>query len=219
MVNPADKIKKKTKKLPADFEHFFTYDSVEDTAQCKLCKEQLSGNHKGNLLRHLSSNKSDSHESLFFAENHLYQKISNSKTRRRSSARRSDLREVITACVELVTFNARPFSLFQDSGFKKILSLVFRLLNENVTINNRTIPIHITTVAEHVRGVIRDEVRDRVISLKIDGVKRHSRSIMGVHAQYVVNGEIHLRTLGMKVLNKPSTGNISINILFTKAAH
>jgi len=33
--------------------------------------------------------------------------------------------ELLDACVELVTVNGRPFSLMQDSGFKKILNPIF----------------------------------------------------------------------------------------------
>lgn len=50
-----------------------------------------------------------------------------------------DTKTIINACVELVTVNGRPYSLMDDTGFKKLLEPVLNGLKKNITINSNTI--------------------------------------------------------------------------------
>lgn len=50
-----------------------------------------------------------------------------------------DTKTVINACVELVTVNGRPYSLMDDTGFKKLLVPVLNGLKKNISINSNTI--------------------------------------------------------------------------------
>jgi len=52
---------------------------------------------------------------------------------------------------------------------------------------------------------IKDDVKSKLISLKIDCVKRHSRSIMGVNIQYIKKNKVFLATLAMKEIHVQHT--------------
>lgn len=52
---------------------------------------------------------------------------------------------------------------------------------------------------------IKDDVKNNLISLKIDCVKRHSRSIMGVNIQFIKNNKVCLATLAMKEIHEQHT--------------
>lgn len=46
---------------------------------------------------------------------------------------------IIDGCVDLVTVNGRPFSMLDDSGFRKILDPVLKGFKKKVTINSYSI--------------------------------------------------------------------------------
>ena len=50
-----------------------------------------------------------------------------------------DSKTIINGCVELVTVNGRPYSIMDDSGFKKILNPVLNGLRKKITMNSNTI--------------------------------------------------------------------------------
>lgn len=58
---------------------------------------------------------------------------------------------------------------------------------------------------------IKDEVKNKLISLKIDCVTRLSRSIMGVNIQYKKHGKVRLATIAMKEIHvKHTSANLKI---------
>jgi len=46
---------------------------------------------------------------------------------------------LIGACVDLVTVNGRPYSVLNDTGFKKIINPILDGMNKKVAINSNTI--------------------------------------------------------------------------------
>lgn len=60
-----------------------------------------------------------------------------------------DSKTIIDACIELVTVNGRPYSLMDDTGFKKILNPILNGVNSlkkkpTLTINSNTIKYVLT---------------------------------------------------------------------------
>jgi len=92
---------------------------------------------------------------------------------------------VIDACVELVTINGRPFTLIEDSGFKKLLEPILEGFNDKFSINSQNIRTQISPTAQRVRQEITNIVKNRLLSLKMDCVTRHDRSILGVNIQII----------------------------------
>lgn len=50
-----------------------------------------------------------------------------------------DMNTIINACVELVTVNGRPYSMLNDTGFRKIIDHVLKGINKKVCINSNSI--------------------------------------------------------------------------------
>lgn len=128
---------------------------------------------------------------------------------------------LIDACVELVTVNGRPFTLMEDSGFKKILDPIKRGLlkktKEDFSLTAESIQKYISKEASALRQQIINEVKNTMVSVKIDGVSRLDRSFLGINIQYVRNGKIVLRTLALKELASQHTGmnlkNVILDVL------
>lgn len=128
---------------------------------------------------------------------------------------------LIDACVELVTVNGRPFTLMEDSGFKKILDPIKRGIlkktKEDFSLTAESIQKYISKEASALRQQIINEVKNTMVSVKIDGVSRLDRSFLGINIQYVRNGKIVLRTLALKELASQHTGmnlkNVILDVL------
>ena len=78
---------------------------------------------KNNLKTNL---KSEAHHRLFnFSRPNVQVSIS--------------MRDIIDACVELVTVNGRPFSMLNDSGLRRILDPVLDGVKNSIVINSESI--------------------------------------------------------------------------------
>ena len=108
-----------------------------------------------------------------------------------------DFATVWDACIELVTVNGRPFQLMNDSGFRMIVDKVLEGLGCSSRINQENIRKHVSIVARKIKDDLRNELKHRLVSLKIDCVTRLGRAIIGINLQFVRDGRIHLRTLAM----------------------
>lgn len=51
-----------------------------------------------------------------------------------------------------------------------------------------------------VRDKIRSEMKDQMISIKVDGCTKKHRYFVGINAQYTVNGQPVVRTLAVEEL-------------------
>lgn len=95
-----------------------------------------------------------------------------------------------------MTLNGRPFSIVEDSGFRKILCPLDDALNFSLNRRNRI--QEITETARLMREKISKEVRGKLICVKLDAVTRLERSFLGINIQMCQNGKLVLRNLGVK---------------------
>lgn len=145
--------------------------------------------------------------------------------------------KLLQACTEIVTVNGRPLSIFHDTGFRKILDLLTSAIGEGTYIikynlitflndvttdisgfkvNSHNIKNQILSSSHSVINQIKNDVKNNLISLKIDCVKRHNRSIMGVNTQYIKDDKICLATLAMtEVLVQHTSENLRILVCFS----
>lgn len=118
-------------------------------------------------------------------------------------------KRVINACVEMVTTNGLPFCAMEHSGFVKILQPIIDGLaakNEPFTINRTNIKTHVQNKADDMVRGIKKEVNGRFVSVMMDMATRHSRSILGISIQYMLNDDIVVRTLAMDFITSRHTG-------------
>lgn len=164
--------------------------------KCKLCDQYKNGTKMGNLSNHLET----MHPSA-------YSTITNQK----ESLPIKRLR-ILQNAVEIVSVNGRSFQHLLDSGYQKgIRNKLKKLQEANLGINfsNRNlfeVKEHLSVMAEKVRAKIKDEVRERVMSLMVDIVTKNKRSILGISVQYIINGKLKIRSLGMIELKARHTG-------------
>jgi len=90
----------------------------------KFKQHELKTNIEKNQLK--TNSKSQAHQRLF---NFSRPNVQVSFT----------MKDIIDACVELVTVNGRPFSALNDSGFRKILDPVLNGVKNSVVINSESI--------------------------------------------------------------------------------
>lgn len=110
------------------------------------------------------------------------------------------------ACVELVTRNGRPFTLMEDSGMRKILGPLEAALKMKSHIPDQKVSNMVSQRAKAFRKVLGQELKGRLLSLKVDGVSRLSRSVLGINVQIMANHKINIRTLGVIELHHAHTG-------------
>ncbi|CAI6373161.1 unnamed protein product [Macrosiphum euphorbiae] len=114
----------------------------------------------------------------------------------------------------MVTVNGRPLTIFNDSGFSKILRPLTEAIGGGFTINSQNIKNHIFNASNVIISNIKNDIKKQLISLKIDSVKRHNRSILGINIQYIKDGKISLKTLAMvELFDKHTAENLKQSLL------
>lgn len=89
-------------------------------------------------------------------------------------------KELIDACVELVTKNGCPFAALGYSGFQKIMATILAGLNTKLKINAENIKKHVSKLADDIKVKIKNETCQKLISIKLDIATRCDRSILGI---------------------------------------
>lgn len=72
---------------------------------------------------------------------------------------------------------------------------------------------HLRELANRVRDKIKEEVHDHALCLLVDIVKRNQRSIFGVSIQYMVDGKLKVRSIGMIELEQSHTAKYLANVI------
>lgn len=110
------------------------------------------------------------------------------------------------ACLELITVNGRPLAMLDDSGFQKLIKPLMNAVNKNSAINSENIRKMIVPSCMILRKQIMEEVKGKLISIKVDAATRLNRSFLGINVQYMMDGVISLRTLACRELYESHTG-------------
>lgn len=118
--------------------------------------------------------------------------------------------DILDACAELITANGLPLCAVEYPAFKKLLSpyvMALRMKGVDLSINQRSIKKHIEKRTNEVKNIIRNETRNKMISLMLDIASRYNRSVLGINIAYMFGGQICVRTIGMHVLKSSHTGS------------
>ncbi len=94
------------------------------------------------------------------------------------------------ACLELVTVNARPFNLMEDSGFHKIVNPIIAGLGGGFAINAENIREDVAQKGAKVCSQISKEVWGKMVCVIVDCATRLDRSIFSINVQFIryING-------------------------------
>lgn len=164
---------------------------------CKTCSAKISGSKLYNLSSHLQHIHPE-----------LFDEISGSK----KTAIQLKRLEMLHSLVEIITVNGRPFRSLLDSGFQSLIKEDLKRFNEagcSLQLKNKNLPEvkkKMQEMASKVRDKIKNEVQGRVLSLMCDIVSKNRRSIFGISIQYIFNGKLRVRSIGMIELHESNTG-------------
>lgn len=102
----------------------------------------------------------------------------------------------VEAILKLISYHNMPLASLEWEGFKLLVDPIAESLG--MKINRSNIKNYILTAADKIRKVMKAEMRDALISLKIDSASRHGRSVLGVNVQYCLSDVVVIRSLGKK---------------------
>ncbi|KAG5853100.1 hypothetical protein ANANG_G00069520 [Anguilla anguilla] len=212
---------------------YFHYDPIANKSRCQIdgCTGEIAGNHAGNLQRHVQRIHPSAFARLLSSIDMEDLSVPSSSSAKRpfsavDSERTIDCiqdtevvkkprseqfyitpNSLMEACVELVTVNGRPFSLMDDSGFRKILEPVLDIMGKSVRIDSSSVRDMVCDVAERERENLRNWLKGKLLMLKVDAATYRDRSVLGIHVQFTEGDHIVLRTLAVKELRERHTGS------------
>lgn len=120
---------------------------------------------------------------------------------------------------EIVTINNRPFVSLQDSGFVKLRSRELKKLSdagygEGLMGRCPAVIEHIAVWASEIKKSITLEIKESLVSLMVDVGSKNGRDMLGISLQFVRDGRVVIRSIGMIQLTTSHTGlNIKDEIL------
>lgn len=171
------------------------------------CKSELKSKKPSALLRHIQQRHAS--------------KLSEVET---SNITRSSLPylrlSTIYTCVKHVTVCGRPLEAIYDESFQEFLADRLKKLrgtSQKLVIDRELVKRYVNDTAEKIRAWIRDEMKNKTVSLMMDIATRHMRSILGISLQTIHNGEICVRTIAMeRILSRHTSANLknlTLNVL------
>jgi hypothetical protein len=102
---------------------------------------------------------------------------------------------LMDACVSFVAQSGRPLCLIKNPGMRMLLDPILEGLGHSFTISLATVAAEIIKQTNELRQVLRKQLENRFVSLKVDGAKRLFRSVVGINVQYVEDGKVQLHNL------------------------
>lgn len=150
----------------------------------------------GNFKRHLLSCHGDLARELGFAP-----KDEPRLKKQRDSKLSVDIcrREVLLGTLELSTGHNMPLRFPEWRGIKTLLVPLWKAAGFNIT--REKLSKLIKNAAGVLRLKIQEELRTKIVCLKIDSASRKGRSVFGINLQYIdEDGNIRIRHLGENLL-------------------
>lgn len=175
---------------------FFTLENTEKkTYLCNIdgCAKKIIGNNSSALVSHIKCMHLSIYKSTIVQE---------------ADADTIKLKrlQMIQHCAEIVSVNGRPLNYLRDSGFQSIIRDQMNLLN----VNDSGVDFHyLTEIKQYVldsaakmREMMKKEIDGRFVSVMIDIGSKNTVSILSICLQFIIDGQIRVRNIGMMQLNK-----------------
>lgn len=169
---------------------YFSTSASDKKVHCRLkdCKQTFTQFKKYNLKRHIESK----HHSYFVRE---FPDETNKELQIQILAL-----EMQFAAIELVTVNGQQFSLLNTSAlrsFGKEALDKLRRKGYHVNLNRRYISKEIDVISKEIIEIIKAELKDRPFSLLFDACTKGTLSVLSMNAQYMIDDELVVRSLGV----------------------
>lgn len=192
------------RKLAVEIRKQFS-ENEDKNQKCGLCETILSGNNVTNMTRHLKSKHSDVYLKIEISLTGAKSIISKPKGQKITVHASEEM--IWEGIIEMATSGGLPLCFIKSSGFQKILSPMTDKMVIEKSFNLPNLKSKIDETAAKIKSDIKKNVCNNMVSLKVDAVTRHNRSLLGINIQYVANDEICIKTIGVKELYAKHTGN------------
>lgn len=124
--------------------------------------------------------------------------------------------DIVDACVELVTINGRPFSLMNDSGFRALVDPIKNKVCPSLAIDESNVKKFVNEKAAKLKSHIMEDLRGKVVCLKLDCITHCNRSFVGINIQRYIEEEMKLYALSVVEVNvRQDTSELS-NVILTE---
>jgi hypothetical protein len=117
-----------------------------------------------------------------------------------------DKHTLIEASINLVAVNGRPFEMMEDEGFQMLVDPIIKAIDKNAAINSKNIRDLTETYAKMRRKEISTLLKGKLLSIKFDCCTQLDRSMLGLNVQFIQDGRLILRNLGMREIYVSHTG-------------
>lgn len=169
---------------------YFSVFASDKHVHCRVkdCKQTFTNWKSFNLKRHLQGRHASIHSKLYPEETELNLKLQISAL------------EMKFAAIELVTVNGQPFSLLEASAIRRFGKDTLQQLREKgfyVNLNRRTISKEIDEISNEIIDIIKEEIKDRPFCLLLDTCTKGTLSVLSMNAQYMIDDELIVRSLGV----------------------
>ncbi|XP_055386349.1 uncharacterized protein LOC129615251 [Condylostylus longicornis] len=200
--------KRKERKLKF-INRLVSYNEKLDKSICLIenCGKELSGRRLYNIKRHyklahdliINNNVDYKGNTNFISNISIPKTIPTPKVKKlhtKIKTETMDKREFLKCCVGLGTLKNIPLRIFDDNDFfKKIIKPYEDQFQTNLNSTNVTSVIE--KAGEEVKRLIREHVKNKMVSVKIDAATRMGRSILGINVQYIESFQLHVNTIGI----------------------
>lgn len=177
------------------------------------CSKELSGKNKSNLVAHVRRKHEKFYKKNFGATKFQILKVIPLPIRRL---------QYIQNCVEFVAVNRNAFTILNQSGMKNLMQSDYDALRIGGfgsglgRPNYPAIKKHIKYLSGAIVNKIKSEVRGGFISVMADTATKYRRSILGLSIQYMYNGQLKIRTIGMVNMTVSQTAENLMNAIINQ---
>lgn len=180
---------------------YINFDQIDGKIVCKNdnCDNKVLHSHTANLERHLKAMHPNLYNKYIEKKDVQKQNVQLNKKVNSFTLNRANIE---LALVDL--FVKRPFNMIKDEAFKVLTEPVLSVLNINL--NNNSIRERIVEFSQKLKTEIKEDLKCKLLSLKIDAATRHDLSVLGVNVQYIKNKCVQIKTLAVKELKSSHTG-------------
>lgn len=179
---------------------YYSVDRINRKSECKIvgCKSVLKSIASSNLENHLKAMHTTIYNELIETKKKLIinDDIHAPKHKKLNAGTQLTLSQVSfyedkqiklnmtqdeleESCVQLVTENGLPYNFVDYKGFRRIIDPIIYAIGTKFTINPSNLKDKVVKLSNNIRKIITDELKGRLLSIKIDTATRFGRSIIG----------------------------------------
>lgn len=156
-----------------------------------------------NLNRHVHDQHPDAYNILGIGEipDEEVENLLKKKRSRQTPAKNNEVaiarvskQKVVGGVIKLVTLHGAPLNAVNWEGLRDIIDPLLTALK--ITLNSKNITTFVRNTSEAIDNIIKAELKDEMLSFKLDTTSKMHRSVLGVNVQFFKGVNLTKRSLG-----------------------